>query len=130
MSTKYDSRAKGTDQIGKVFVVRSHGLRECLVCGHLFTRCTAPAHAETNCYPTVELCLLDQKEESMSLSKKYVRDGNRKIIGSVTGGYSGGTSDVVRDDHNDINGRTSDLFRRPAMGAEIWSRPTQAIRVC
>jgi hypothetical protein len=47
----------------------------------------------------------------MSLSKKYVRDGNRKIIGSVTSGYSGGTSDVVRDDRNGISGRTSDLFR-------------------
>jgi hypothetical protein len=47
----------------------------------------------------------------MSLSKKYVRDGNRKIIGSVTSGYSGGTSDVVRDDRNGISGRTSDRFQ-------------------
>jgi hypothetical protein len=47
----------------------------------------------------------------MSLSKKYVRDGNRKIIGSVTSGYSGGTSDVVRDDRNGITGRTSDRFQ-------------------
>lgn len=46
----------------------------------------------------------------MSLSKKYVRDGNRKIIGSVTSGYSGGTSDVVRDEHNELAGRTSELF--------------------
>ena len=37
MSTKNGS-AHGTDQIGKVFLVRSHGLRECLVCGELFTR--------------------------------------------------------------------------------------------
>ena len=58
MSTKDGSRANGTDQIGKVFVVRSHGLRECMVCGELFTRCTAPAHAETTCYPAVEFCLL------------------------------------------------------------------------
>ena len=58
MSTKEGSRANGTDQIGKVFVVRSHGLRECLVCGEVFTRSTAPAHAETNCYPAVEFCLL------------------------------------------------------------------------
>ncbi len=47
----------------------------------------------------------------MSLSKKYVRDGNRRIIGSVTSGYSGGTSDVVRDEHNEIAGRTSDRFQ-------------------
>ena len=47
----------------------------------------------------------------MSLSKKYVRDGNRKIIGSITSGYSGGTSDVVRDDRNGITGRTSERFK-------------------
>jgi hypothetical protein len=50
-------------------------------------------------------------EESMALTRKYVRNGERKIIGSVTSGYSGGTSDVVRDDRNGIAGRTSDLFR-------------------
>jgi hypothetical protein len=44
------------------------------------------------------------------LKKDYVRDGSRRIIGSVTTGYSGGTSDVVRDEHNEISGRTSDLF--------------------
>ena len=44
------------------------------------------------------------------LKKDYVRDGNRRIIGSVTTGYSGGTSVVVRDEHNEISGRTSDLF--------------------
>lgn len=47
----------------------------------------------------------------MALSKEYVRDGKRRIIGSITSGFSGGTSDVVRDAHNKINGRTSDLFR-------------------
>jgi len=45
----------------------------------------------------------------MSLSKKYVRDGNRKIIGSVTSGYSD-TSSVVRDEHEQILGRTSERF--------------------
>lgn len=60
MSTKddgYRRAAVAHDQIGKVFVVRSHGLRECLVCGELFTRRTAPAHAEVNCF-RLELCLL------------------------------------------------------------------------
>ena len=47
---------RSADQIGKVFLVRRHGLRECLVCGELFTRRTAPAHAEVNCYPAVEFC--------------------------------------------------------------------------
>jgi hypothetical protein len=55
MNTKDGSRAKDTDHIGKVFVVRRHGLRECLVCGELFTRRTAPSHAEVNCYPAVRV---------------------------------------------------------------------------
>jgi hypothetical protein len=45
------------------------------------------------------------------LKKDFIRDGNRKIIGSITSGYSGGTSDVVRDEHNGIIGRTSDKFQ-------------------
>jgi hypothetical protein len=47
------------DLIGKVFVVRSHGLLECIVCGELFTRKTAPAHAKVDCYPSIEFCLLE-----------------------------------------------------------------------
>jgi hypothetical protein len=46
----------------------------------------------------------------MSLSKEYIRGSKREILGSVTRGYSGGTSSVVRDEHNHILGRTSDLF--------------------
>lgn len=46
----------------------------------------------------------------MSLTKRFVRDRNRRIIGSITTGYSGGTSDVVRNDQNQITGCTSDLF--------------------
>jgi hypothetical protein len=44
------------------------------------------------------------------LKKDFVRDGNRRIIGSITSGYSGGTSDVVRDEHNELAGGTSELF--------------------
>jgi hypothetical protein len=46
----------------------------------------------------------------MSLEKKYVRDGKRRIIGSVTSGFSD-TSSVVRDEKNQIAGRTSEKFR-------------------
>jgi hypothetical protein len=53
-----DTRNKA-DQIGKVFAVRSRGLLECLVCGELFTRSTAPEHAEVDCRPAVEFCLLE-----------------------------------------------------------------------
>lgn len=47
----------------------------------------------------------------MSLTKEFVRDGNRKIAASITSGYSGGTSSVVRDERNEITGRTSERFR-------------------
>jgi hypothetical protein len=43
------------------------------------------------------------------LKKHYVRDGNRKIIGSVTNGFSD-TSAVVQDEGNRITGRTSERF--------------------
>jgi len=46
----------------------------------------------------------------MSLNKEYVRDGKRRIIGSVTTGFSD-TSAVVRDERNQITGRTSERFR-------------------
>ena len=45
----------------------------------------------------------------MSLSKKYVRDGKRQIIGSVTSGFSD-ESAVVRDGDNEISGRTSERY--------------------
>jgi hypothetical protein len=37
------------------------------------------------------------------LKKYFIRDGSRKIIGSVTTGYSD-TSSVVRDERNRITG--------------------------
>ena len=46
----------------------------------------------------------------MSLSKKYVRDGDRKIIASVTTGYSDSSS-VTRDERNEITGRTNKRFQ-------------------
>ena len=43
------------------------------------------------------------------LKKEYVRDGKRQIIGSVTSGYSY-ESAVVRDEDNEIVGRTSERY--------------------
>jgi hypothetical protein len=43
------------------------------------------------------------------LKKDYVRDGNRRIIGSVTTGFDDTTA-VVRDEYNQISGRTSERF--------------------
>jgi hypothetical protein len=43
----------------------------------------------------------------MSLTKRYVRDGKNRIIGSITSGYSDSSS-VIRDDHEQILGRTSE----------------------
>jgi len=47
--------------------------------------------------------------EIMPLKKEFVRDGQRRIIGSVTSGFSD-TSAVVRDEDNEIVGRTSERF--------------------
>ena len=44
------------------------------------------------------------------LKKDFVRDGTRRIIGSVTTGYRD-TSRIVRDEGNRIAGRSSDRFR-------------------
>jgi YD repeat-containing protein len=51
----------------------------------------------------------------MSLKKEYVRDGKRRIIGSVTTGFSD-TSAVVRDENNQITGRTSERFHNTRDG--------------
>ena len=45
----------------------------------------------------------------MSLEKRFVRDGTRRIIGSVTTGFSDESS-VVRDEDGHMLGRTSDRF--------------------
>jgi hypothetical protein len=45
----------------------------------------------------------------MSLEKRYIRDGKRKIIGSVASGFAA-ESAVVRDAHEQIAGRTSERF--------------------
>ena len=44
------------------------------------------------------------------LKKNFIRDGNRRIIGSVTTGYCD-TSSVIRDERNEITGRTSERFQ-------------------
>lgn len=44
------------------------------------------------------------------LTKKYVRDGQNRIIGSVTTGYEGSFDTLVRDEHEHIVGRTSERF--------------------
>jgi YD repeat-containing protein len=43
------------------------------------------------------------------LKKHYVRDGSRRIIGSVTTGFDDTTA-VVRDEDNQITGRTNERF--------------------
>jgi hypothetical protein len=46
----------------------------------------------------------------MPLEKRYVRDGKNRIIGSVTTGYEGAFDSIVRDEHEQITGRTSERF--------------------
>ena len=45
----------------------------------------------------------------MALTRKYVRDGDRRIIGSITTGFADGVA-VVRDKDNRYIGRTSERF--------------------
>ncbi|MGA9864447.1 MAG: hypothetical protein WBQ19_20225 [Terriglobales bacterium] len=45
----------------------------------------------------------------MSLQKEFIRDGKRRIIGSVTSGFSD-ESAVVRDEDNKLSGRTSERY--------------------
>ena len=45
----------------------------------------------------------------MSLSKTYVRDGNRKIIASNTTGFSDET-EIVRDAQNHVTGKVNHRF--------------------
>jgi len=46
----------------------------------------------------------------MSLKKEFIRNGHRRIIGSVTTGYKGSFETLVRDEHEHIIGRTSENF--------------------
>jgi len=56
----------------------------------------------------------------MSLTKTYVRDGNRKIIGSVTSGFSDDT-EIVRDGENRVIGKINHRFEntRDAHGKTV-----------
>ena len=42
--------------------------------------------------------------------KEFIRDGKRRIIGSVTTGYVGSFETIVRDEQNNITGSTSERF--------------------
>jgi YD repeat-containing protein len=44
----------------------------------------------------------------MALHKEYVRDGNRRIIGPVTTGFTGAFGTTVRDGSGQYLGRTSE----------------------
>jgi hypothetical protein len=44
------------------------------------------------------------------LKKKYVRDGEGRISGSVTSGFQGPFETLVRDEHERITGWTSEKF--------------------
>lgn len=44
------------------------------------------------------------------LKKTYVRDGKNRVIGSVTTGFEGSFEALVRDEHDNIIGRTSERF--------------------
>ena len=51
-------RGRQDDQIGKVFFAVGRDVRQCLVCGELFTQAAAADHAEVDCYPFLELSVV------------------------------------------------------------------------
>jgi hypothetical protein len=61
------------------------------------------------------------------LKKEYVRDGKNKIVGSVMSGFSD-ESTVVRDEHEQIVGRTSERFHttRDAHGGLVSTNTADA----
>lgn len=46
----------------------------------------------------------------MSLEKRYIRDGQNRIIGSTTTGFTGAFETIVKDEHEQIVGTTSERF--------------------
>src|SRR5580704_3207570 len=44
------------------------------------------------------------------LKKEYVRDGKNQIVASVTSGFEGSYENIVKDEHEQITGTTSDRF--------------------
>ena len=46
----------------------------------------------------------------MPLEKRYVRDGKNRVIGSTTNGYTGAFETIVRDEREQVTGRTSERF--------------------
>jgi hypothetical protein len=56
----------------------------------------------------------------MALKKEYVRDGKRRILGSITSGF-GDTTSIVRDENSAFLGRTNERFRltRDARGGLV-----------
>lgn len=57
------------------------------------------------------LCILHFERKGRMLKKQYIRDGKRRIIGSVTTGFQGSLETLVRDEHQRVLGWTSDRFR-------------------
>jgi hypothetical protein len=44
------------------------------------------------------------------LKKEYIRDGSNRIIGSTTSGFVGSYETIVKDEHEQIVGTTSERF--------------------
>ena len=59
----HSRRATHAERTGKVFVALGQGMRQCLVCGDIFTRQAAPEHAGVVCYPELHCALNGAKSE-------------------------------------------------------------------
>jgi hypothetical protein len=48
----------------------------------------------------------------LSLEKKYIRDFNHRVTGTVTSGFDNGHGSVVRDNSGQVLGRTSTRYNQ------------------
>jgi hypothetical protein len=61
-------------QVIKAFAALPVGLMQCLGCGEIFAQETAPDHAEVDCYPSIEFCLLDSSAAGTSNAPRHLSD--------------------------------------------------------
>ncbi len=65
----------------------------------------------------------------MSLTKRYLRDGKNRIIGSITSGYSD-TSSVVRDERDQISDAPTSVSTPSVTHTGTWFQSILPTPVC
>jgi hypothetical protein len=68
------------------------------------------------------------KQGGFMLKKEYVRDGKHQVIGSITSEYTGAYETIVKDEHEQVLGTTSERFgtTRDGHGALVSTNTADA----